>query len=42
MPERLSRSAARVSAWPHPMALTTPAPVMTILPDTYLVRLAAT
>ena len=42
MPERLSRSAARVSAWPHPMALTTPAPVMTILPATYLVRLAAT
>ena len=42
MPERPQRSASRVSPWPHPTALTTPAPVIWITFSTYLVRLALT
>ena len=42
MPERPRRRASRVSPWPHPTALTTPAPVIWITGSTYLVRLALT
>ena len=42
MPERPCRRASRVSPWPHPTALTTPAPVTWMTVSIYFLRLAAT